>query len=228
MSADFRAEDFMPKIYIYKVTVDNGGAPCVCQGCLTLAICKPRIRCNADEKAIVMGFAGNDARGWHVAGPYRDNRLVYLAEVTRAIPAGEYYSDPQYGARPDCIYEWRGNTLRHRKDAKFHEKPADHKRDVGEKQNGYKNARVLLSTHFRYFASKGPSPHQQGFDHLSELISKLTQGHRVNHTEELLAEINEFVANAWCHKPKIDETPIPKLRSKRSCDQDDSCFTCER
>jgi hypothetical protein len=34
----------MPKIYIYKLTSDDGGAPCVRDGILSLAICKPWIR----------------------------------------------------------------------------------------------------------------------------------------------------------------------------------------
>lgn len=34
----------MPKIYFYKLTADNGGAPCVQDGLLSLAICKPMIR----------------------------------------------------------------------------------------------------------------------------------------------------------------------------------------
>ena len=34
----------MPRIYLYKLTNDDGGAPCVHDGLLTLAICKPMIR----------------------------------------------------------------------------------------------------------------------------------------------------------------------------------------
>lgn len=34
----------MQRVYIYKLTGDDGGAPCVCDGILSLAICKPAIR----------------------------------------------------------------------------------------------------------------------------------------------------------------------------------------
>ena len=34
----------MPRIYFYKLTTDNGGAPCVQDNLLSLAICKPMIR----------------------------------------------------------------------------------------------------------------------------------------------------------------------------------------
>ena len=36
------------KIYVYKMTADTGGAPCVYQGILSLAICKPKIRRKAE------------------------------------------------------------------------------------------------------------------------------------------------------------------------------------
>src|SRR5262245_54150290 len=133
----------MAKIYIYKMTVDDGGAPCVRQGLLTLAICKPAIRRRAQDGDIVMAFAADDIRGWRPSGNYRDNSLIYIAYVEENIPEGRYYSDARYEKRPDCIYEWHGNTLRHRKEAKFHQREKDWKKDVGEKKTGYKNAHVI-------------------------------------------------------------------------------------
>ena len=38
----------MTQVYIYKLTVDDGGAPCVHDGVWTLAICKPAIRSTAE------------------------------------------------------------------------------------------------------------------------------------------------------------------------------------
>ena len=38
-----------PRFYLYKMTVDDGGAPCVQDRMLTLAICKPTIRRVAPE-----------------------------------------------------------------------------------------------------------------------------------------------------------------------------------
>ena len=37
----------MPKLYIYKMTTDNGGAPCVRDEKLSLAICMPIVRISA-------------------------------------------------------------------------------------------------------------------------------------------------------------------------------------
>ena len=50
----------MSKIYIYKMTVDDGGAPCLRDGILSLAICKPAIRSAAEPGSLVLGFAGNE------------------------------------------------------------------------------------------------------------------------------------------------------------------------
>ncbi len=47
----------IPKFYLYKMTVDDGGAPCVQDGVLTLAICKPTIRRVAPEGSFSIGFA---------------------------------------------------------------------------------------------------------------------------------------------------------------------------
>lgn len=116
---------------LYKMTVDDGGAPCVRDDVLTLAICKPAIRRKAKRGDIILAFAANDVRGWRPRGSYRENRLIYIAQVTTNIPSGMYYSTKQYEERPDCIYEWQGDTLRHRKGAKFHGTAADQRRDVG-------------------------------------------------------------------------------------------------
>ena len=211
----------MARIYIYKMTVDDGGAPCVRDDVLTLAICKPAIRRKAKRGDIILAFAANDVRGWRPKGSYQDNRLIYIAQVTTNIPSGMYYSTQQYEQRPDCIYEWHGDTLRHRKGAKFHGTAADQRRDVGEKKTGYRNAHVIVSRKFRYFADRGPSPHQDAFGRLANLIMNLTQGSRVNHRSELLSEINRFMDKAWEHRQWFRATPIPKSRCQRSCDQDD-------
>ncbi|HWZ44143.1 MAG TPA: hypothetical protein VNW97_11735 [Candidatus Saccharimonadales bacterium] len=212
----------MSRIYIYKMTTDDGGAPCVRDGFLTLAICKPAIRRKAQPGDIIMAFAAKDIDGWRPKGSYRDNSLIYIAEVTTVIPNGEYYSSQKYKNRADCIYEWHGGTLRLRRDAKFHGTPATQKKDLGEKETGYKNASVILADKFKYFADQGPSPHEGAFGHLSKLIITLKQGSRVNHQSELLAEIYRFRQLAWEARPRFAATPIPKVRCLRSCDQDDA------
>jgi hypothetical protein len=71
------------RIYFYKLTVDDGGAPCVEDGLLSLAICKPFIRVKAKVGDVVFGFAANSL--------YSDNRLIYAARVTDKESGGAYY-----------------------------------------------------------------------------------------------------------------------------------------
>jgi hypothetical protein len=47
-----------PDIYVYKMVVDNGGAPCVTRKLLSLAICKPKIRKSAERGSLIFGFGG--------------------------------------------------------------------------------------------------------------------------------------------------------------------------
>ena len=41
-----------PNIYVYKIVADIGGAPCVKNNLLSLAICKPKIRKTAGKGSI--------------------------------------------------------------------------------------------------------------------------------------------------------------------------------
>jgi hypothetical protein len=47
-------------IYVYKMVADNGGAPCVSNGLLSLAICKPMIRKMAESGSLIFGFGGKN------------------------------------------------------------------------------------------------------------------------------------------------------------------------
>jgi len=83
--------------FVYKLTHDNGAAPCV-DGAelLTLAICKPLIRKTARVGVLIFRFAANSLS--------RDNRLIYIARVTAVELDGDYYDKVMYEHRPDRIY----------------------------------------------------------------------------------------------------------------------------
>src|SRR5882762_4837638 len=83
-----------PDIYVYKIVVDSGGAPCVWNNVLSLAICKPKIRKNAAKGSLVFGFGGKDY----------EERLIYIAKVTMKLEDTAYYRQRKYARRPDCIY----------------------------------------------------------------------------------------------------------------------------
>ena len=130
------------KIYVYKLIADNGGAPCVQDGVLSLSICKPHIRQSAQVGDWIIGFGGKSI-------PDLRARLIYIAQVTTVLDDGGYYSDQVYYSRRDCIYRKCSDGYYGVKND-FHDPVADLAHDVGEAPN-YDRARNLLSTQFVYF-----------------------------------------------------------------------------
>ncbi len=133
-----------PPIFVYKITTDNGGAPCVQGGLLSLAICKPTIRRKANE---------NERRDWIIGlgGKALGEGIIYIARVTDTVGL-KYYTERRYARRPDCIYHFREGELIRKKTAAYHQDPGNKAKDVGTAP-GYRNARVLLSSDFRYFGN---------------------------------------------------------------------------
>jgi hypothetical protein len=74
----------MSKIYFYKLIADNGGAPCVTNDLLSLAICKPMTRKTAEIGDLIFGFAANSLNP--------DNRLIYVSRVTDKRCDGKYFN----------------------------------------------------------------------------------------------------------------------------------------
>jgi hypothetical protein len=194
-----------PRLYVYKLTTDDGGAPCVDgDRVLTLAICKPRIRTTARVGDVVFGFAGKRLSP--------DNRLIYIARVTSVEEDGDYYENAKYEHRVDRIYI-RGDDgrFRVRSDARRHEDGKELARDVGSFPE-YDRARVLISEDYRYFGS-APGSHTADlspYPRLRGLLRTMGRGHRVNHAPELWAELVELLGSAWSdHLPQIVGSPCP-------------------
>jgi|HubBroStandDraft_2_1064218.scaffolds.fasta_scaffold182939_2 hypothetical protein len=204
----------MQKVYIYKMIVDDGGAPCVRDGILSLAICKPAIRSVARRGSILLGFAGK--------GLYADNCLVYAAKVSEHLDAREYFLEPRYATRPDCIYRWDGRGFEWKNGSKFHSS-ASLLRDLGEAPE-YSRANVLLSEgteNFRYFREKCPIRYKKEYPHLKSLVEDLGQGHRVNFEPNLLAELRRFIPRVWDASSAYRETPIADAGCEHKCGDDD-------
>jgi len=211
----------MTKVYIYKVTVDDGGAPCVHDGAWSLAICKPAIRATADEDNIILGFSGNNL--------YEDNSLIYIAKVTKRLDGRKYFRD-RYATRPDCIYEWDGRRFNRRVNAKFHSSPLDLAHDLGIHPI-YKRANVLLSEskqNFRYFGETCPVEYKSKYPHLKTLIDGLGQGHRVNFKSELKQELRQFIEEVWRVRFRYHEPFIKEMPCRDSCSPaDEECAVGE-
>lgn len=168
------------RAYFYKMTCDNGGAPCVADGLLSLAICKPALRKTAKPGDLVVGFTAQSLNPHHL--------LVYLARVTEKLPSGRYYQDAQYRNRPDCVYEFvdvpgHGRQLRYRAGKLYHS-ANDLAHDCG-RPPAYERALVLLSDDFRYFGCTASDEYKRRFPIIADAVGKLGRGHRVNHSPEL-------------------------------------------
>jgi len=175
-----------PKIYLYKMTTDCGGAPCVFRGLLSLAICKPEIRKGAREGDIIFGFGDKKK--------INDERMIYIARVTKKVPPGEYYRNPEYANRPDCIYYDEKGYAKRKPKAKFHKDTDEIPRDVGVR---FERAYVLLSQDFRYFGKNGTTDYKQKFPLVKKLVENQRDGHRVNYTPETYKELTLLMEYAW-------------------------------
>jgi hypothetical protein len=167
-----------PRIFVYKMTTDNGGAPCIHKGILSLAICKPKIRVGAAKGDWIIG----------VGGKRLGDGVIYVARVGEAIGI-EYYSRREFATRPDCIYRRTGNGELVRKAiAQYHEAPENLYHDVGSPPN-YARAKVLWCDDFRYFGNKRePIP-----ERLREFITSIGRGHRVNLSTVVHRSLRGFI-----------------------------------
>jgi hypothetical protein len=208
----------MTKVYIYKLTVDDGGAPCVRDGILSLAICKPSIRSTAKRGQIILGFAANSL--------YEDNRLIYAARVTKNLEGRKYFSDAsRYGDRPDCIYRWDGHRFEWKTDSKFHS-ASDLEHDLGEEPR-YSRAHVLLSEgtdNFRYFGDACKVRYKKEYPRLRILVESLGQGHRVNFGPELQEELSRLTNRLWVMPWKYRQTAVPSTPCRDRCGTGDDEF----
>ncbi len=201
------------RIYFYKLTVDDGGAPCVQDDVLSLAICKPMIRSTAEPGDLIFGFAANSLG--------RDNALIYVARVTEKLRHGEYYLKRKYARRSDCIYQWRGGRFAWRHGALYH--GSRHlERDLGPPPD-YAKANVLLSNDFRYFGRAATAEYKSSYPLVVQALKRLGQGHRVWHRDGLRRELLDFQHQAWVRNPRVSGEPMtpPRLGAchrSRSCE----------
>ena len=203
----------MTRIYFYKLVADNGGAPCVKDGLLSLAICKPMIRRKADEDDWIFGFAANSL--------FTDNRLIYIARVTEKVIEGKYYEASRFSGRGDCIYarkdgrfEWRQGALHHGPEHLAH--------DLGDRPE-YERASVLLSNDFRYFGANGTDDFKSRFPLVRDAVEALGRGYRVVQSDELNSQFMKVQAQAWkeSHRKVVGNPTSEPQRSV--CHRTKSC-----
>lgn len=160
-----------PRIFLYKLLTDNGGAPATYRGRLSLAICKPRIRASAEVGDWIVGVAGKSL--------HPDAGLLYIAQVDEILVDGEYYRDDRFKRRPDAVYGWKGSRLKLRADARFHN-AKDSFKDIGSGPR-YQRARVLLSSKFRYYGRAS----SDWYAAVSTLAHQMGQARGIGHKVKL-------------------------------------------
>ena len=145
----------MGKIYYYKLTCDNNGAPCIQDGMLSLAICKPIIRSSAEVGDWIFGFAANSLNN--------ANPLIYVAKVTEKKEGKDYYTAEEFSKREDRVYDfvdgkffWRSGSLHHNE--------SNLEQDLGRYPD-YSRSHVILSRNndFRYFGKDATDTYKKRF-----------------------------------------------------------------
>ena len=152
----------MTKIWRYVVRYDDGLAPCVENGYLSLACCKPVIRKGAIKDDWVVGFH-KKAVG--------DAMLCYAMRVTEhPIPYMDYWNDHRFRGRRDNIYRFANGKLEWVRNAfSDHDDETNHETDRSGRQ-------ALVSQEYWYF-NEGES--FSLYDHLDEaIVSRLLHAGR--------------------------------------------------
>lgn len=197
----------MSRIFFYKLTSDNGGAPCIQDGILSLAICKPMIRCSAVPGDLIFGFAADSL--------HSDNRLIYIARVAEKITNGDYYTKRKYTARADCVYRRHGSRFKWKRGA-MHHGPEHLRHDLGVWPD-YPRAVVLLSRDFRYFGRDGTDAYKIRYPHMKAAVEGLGIGYRINHADKLRAELISLKRKLWNrNRKKVVGVPSSMARCRTS------------
>ena len=96
----------MNRLYVYRLSSNTGFAPCTQDGLLSLACCKPAIR-----RTVGRSIAAGEPHSFWILGiggsrlkKEEANRWLYLAQITGAVSFLEYFTEPAYQGRTDCIY----------------------------------------------------------------------------------------------------------------------------
>jgi hypothetical protein len=145
------------KLYRYILTSDTGMAPCIDDGLVSLATCKPVIRRCAS--------LGDWVIGCH-AGP-TPGVVAWAGRIIRALPIGSY--EQEFRGRSDAIYRQRPDGTFERLRPDYHPDPRQIKRD----ESGF--ALVFDPDSTWYFGDKPKALPGTLLD-----LAPNGQGHRVN------------------------------------------------
>jgi hypothetical protein len=196
----------MSRLYLYKLLYIDGTAPCDQDGLLSLAICKPAIRRTAQPGDLVFGVAAT--------GCIPGNPLVYVGRVDAALSGSDYYGGQAFADRRDRIYARDGDGFRLRPGITFHTTEDAKRRDLGIAPD-WPNARVLFFKDYAFFGCDGPTDYLAQFPRIARMVATLGQGHRVNHGDDVRAELHALYR--WALERRTKPAQIRKRRLPAEC-----------
>lgn len=171
------------------------------------------IRSVAEPGDLIFGFAADSL--------HQDNRLIYIARVTKKLRDGKYYKSKSFKKRGDCIYQWQGKRFVWRPGS-LHHNPRHLNRDLG-KPKKYLRANVLLSNDFRYFGVNGNAAYKARYSRIKRAIEKLGRGHRVNHGQKLRSQLQALQEQTWDETKRWVAGKPTSVPNARICYRSRSC-----
>lgn len=174
----------MTRIYRYILDTDGGMAPCIDQGIVSLATCKPVVRRMAGKGDWVAGFMpGSDHRG----------ELAWAGRVETILNHGEYYRRSA-GMRSDAVYQYMADGNYEKQKVGYHCDPKQQHRD-------HENSVLLFDREASWYFGSTPVALPDYLGHLSPA----GQGYHVNFRRA--GDLEQWEDWLWFTKPGIHGTP---------------------
>jgi len=148
----------MTRIFRYILQNDTGMAPCIDDGRLTLATCKPRIRASARPGDWVLGFYPR---------PFERGLVAWAGRIARKTEIGDY--EREFRGRSDAVY-------RQRADGGFKRLRPDYHPGANEIRKDLSAPALLFDESATWYFGDEPRPLPDDLLHLAAG----GQGHRVN------------------------------------------------
>jgi len=158
--------------YLYVQINDHGSAPNPYGNMLSLALCKPPIRKNAQPGDIVIGITGSDL------AKKRGYGITWIGEVDQAISFNQYHdSFPERIPRENTTNWFTGDNIYTKTENRFNQIP-NPSHDERSIQHDTKVDRVLIFKKFTYFGNKPLPINNSDNPMLDEIFGKGRIGHR--------------------------------------------------
>ena len=160
------------KAFIYSLTSDHGSAPNPYGNMLSLALCKPLIRKNAQPGDMVLGITGSDL------AKNRGYGIIWIGEVDQAISFNQYHdSFPDRIPRENTPNWFTGDNIYTKTGNNFNQIP-NPSHDERSIEHDTKVDRVLIFKNFTYFGNKPLPINNSDNLILNEIFGKGRIGHR--------------------------------------------------